>query len=90
MEKNNRFFDYLIFNDLLKGNYLQVDLTPHKDTEMHTLPNLADCLEFPYLEDFVRCGYVYEIRMNRYFVILVDEFNKVKKDIKNYVDGKGM
>ena len=84
MKKQNRFFNYLIFNDLLNENCLQIDLQPDKDKEFHTMPNLADCLDFPFIEDFIRCGYTYEIRENRYFIILVDEFKKVKKDIEIY------
>jgi hypothetical protein len=80
MTNKEIFLRYLIDNNLLNTNYLQVDLLPERGEHMMTLPVLEELLEFPLLEAFIYTGYNYEIRMNRYFIILVDEFSKVKKD----------
>jgi len=78
-----KMFDYLLNNpELLKGNYLQIDMFPNlKQNEM---PEDVELLDIPYLFDFVRSGYKPEIRMNRYLIFLVMEFSKVKSDLKIY------
>jgi hypothetical protein len=78
------FFKYLIDNNLLNTNYLQIDLIPGRDESLPRLPDLEECIGFPQLECLIYSGYNYEIRENRYYVILVDEFAKIKQDIEKY------
>jgi len=83
MKYKENFLKYLVDNNLLNSNYLQIDLIPNGVYD-NTLSGLEECLLFPGLEDFIYSGYEYEIRENRYYIILVDEFTKVKKDAQQY------
>lgn len=76
-------FEYLNINSfLLECTFLQFDLLPdrHKNEYNKYLYTLLDTDVFI----FTYSGYDANIRENRYVVILVDEFTKIKRDLNLY------
>lgn len=90
MGKNKQEFFELILKsrELLKQNYVSIDLLPDwpKDKNNVTGDSVKDLMNLLKTDAFTytRSGYKVEIRENRYITILVDEWTKIKNDIKSY------
>lgn len=71
-------------SELLEHKYFSWDLLPHLPNPQYTLPPLTDLLDNKEVIFFMRCGYNGELRENRFWTILVDEFARLKNDYKEW------
>lgn len=85
------FFDFLLETpEILKQNYISIDLRPNLDKGKGFVPNdntqaqLDLIRECPDIFCYIRSGYKMEIRETRYLTILVAEWTAIKRDIKIY------
>ena len=91
MEKNKKqLFDFILLTpELLSQNYVSIDLFNHLDNntiEMYPY-NVRELLllqECPNIISYLKSGYEIEIREKRHLTILVDEWTRIKRDIKIY------
>ena len=87
-ENRSEFFEYLIDNNLTEEDYIQIDMQPSLGSDFRGMPSLEGNLDFPYLNCFIYNGYNYEIRENRYYVIMVYPYLGIKEDLKIYTRDK--
>lgn len=89
--KKIKLFEFLISNTNLSGKWVSIDLLKHlsedeiNNHEYSTRELLL--LNIPNLGIFFKCGYNLEIRQKRYLTILVNEWTRIKRDIKIYQIG---
>lgn len=90
MENKNQLFDLILSTpELLNQNYVSIDLLSHLDNktiEMYSY-NVRELLllqECPKIMSYLKSGYDIEIREKRYLTILVNEWTRIKRDIKIY------
>jgi len=83
------------YSNHLYKNYLSIDLLPdtpdlNSDEGKSQISKFGNELNYNLnrifgnqdIEILKKCGYIFDIREYRYFVILSDEWKKVKRDIK--------
>lgn len=85
----NLFKFILQHPELLSQNHISFDLlhnVPKEKFELYSYCNQELLLieECPEIMDYIFSGYQVEIREKRYLTILVDEWTRIKRDIKIY------